>query len=271
MDLSPNSSPQTCTFKLSVKSYAEERPLEICNYQNVFKLRVKETVFYVHRQVLEAASDYFKGLCNSKNTTEGRNQEVKLDDVDVEILQILIHFMYTGNVKITEENVWGLLQWSDYFGMDGMKNNVVDFITNNITCENVTLFREQGVYHAVGVVTACDRFIGCNCSDPVFQSLSYDRVKEVLDIKLNSESELRDCTVAIETWVNSCWETRKTHISELFKFLTDHAIGAENLKFTEDGRLKIEFENVGDCLSRSRRTLCGEPLPEWSRIEESKR
>nr|XP_026689401.1 kelch-like protein 40b isoform X1 [Ciona intestinalis] len=273
LQVSGSSSPETCTFKLSIKSYAEERPLEICNYEDVFQLKVKETVFHVHRQVLEAASGYFKGLCNSKNTTEGRNQEVKLNDVDVEVLKTLIHFMYTGNVKITEENVWGLLQWSDYFGIDGMKNNVVDFITNNITCENVTLFREQGVHYAVGLVTACDRFIGRNFSDPVFQSLSYDRVKEVLDIKLNSESEIEDCTAAIETWVNFCWETRKTYIPELIKFLTDNAFGAENLKYnTEEGRLKIEFKNVGDSrVTRVTKTLCGEPLPEWSNIEESQR
>nr|XP_018666867.1 kelch-like protein 24 isoform X2 [Ciona intestinalis] len=168
LQVSGSSSPETCTFKLSIKSYAEERPLEICNYEDVFQLKVKETVFHVHRQVLEAASGYFKGLCNSKNTTEGRNQEVKLNDVDVEVLKTLIHFMYTGNVKITEENVWGLLQWSDYF---------------------------------------------------------------------------------------------------------DNAFGAENLKYnTEEGRLKIEFKNVGDSrVTRVTKTLCGEPLPEWSNIEESQR
>ena len=52
-----------------------------------------------HRVLLSAASDYFAAMFTS-DVTEATQEEVKIRDVDPEAMEMLVHYMYTGNVQI---------------------------------------------------------------------------------------------------------------------------------------------------------------------------
>jgi kelch-like protein 1/4/5 len=49
-----------------------------------------------HRVLLSAASDYFAAMFTSDVSSEARQEEVKIHDVDPAAMETLVHYMYTG-------------------------------------------------------------------------------------------------------------------------------------------------------------------------------
>lgn len=71
-------------------------------------LEVGSEKFHCHRVVLAAASPYFKAMFTG-GLKECENKNVKLEGVSPTAVKILIHFIYTGKMKITENIVLVLL------------------------------------------------------------------------------------------------------------------------------------------------------------------
>lgn len=56
-----------------------------------------------HKNVLIAASPYFRAMFN--NFDESNKDLVKMRKLDSAVLQLLLDFIYTGKIKVSEENV----------------------------------------------------------------------------------------------------------------------------------------------------------------------
>jgi len=56
-----------------------------------------------HKNVLIAASPYFRGMLN--NFAERRKGLIKIRELDSTILQLLVDYIYTGEIMVTKENV----------------------------------------------------------------------------------------------------------------------------------------------------------------------
>lgn len=71
-------------------------------------LEVGKELFYAHKVVLAAASPYFKAMFTG-GLKECDMDRIKLQGVSPTALARLIHFMYTGRIRVTENTVCQLL------------------------------------------------------------------------------------------------------------------------------------------------------------------
>jgi len=60
-------------------------------------------IVYGHKVVLVSASSYFRAMFI--NFTEGDKDLVNIKEVDSNILQLLVDYIYTGEIMVTEQNV----------------------------------------------------------------------------------------------------------------------------------------------------------------------
>src|SRR4051812_203321 len=62
--------------------------------------------FAIDRNVLSAISPYFMALYSNSLYSENHNREVFLPDISSQVMEIIINFVYTGQLNgVTESNI----------------------------------------------------------------------------------------------------------------------------------------------------------------------
>ena len=95
-------------------------------------VKAGEQSFQAHRVILSCYSLYFRTMFQT-NMKERYDDTVEIKGVDATSLELLIDFIYTGKVCISQENVYQLLAASDYLQIDEAKCLCFDFLSNSIS------------------------------------------------------------------------------------------------------------------------------------------
>lgn len=90
--------------------------------------------FKAHRLILASLSDYFPPLFKVDEKDSG---EVTLHKIEPEDFSVLLHFAYTGVLKITKENVQNILIAADYLSIGEVKALCMEFMVSQLDCDNV--------------------------------------------------------------------------------------------------------------------------------------
>jgi len=61
------------------------------------------SIVFGHKNVLMAASPYFRAMF--RNFDESNRDLVNIRDLDSSVLELLVNYIYTGQIMVTEENV----------------------------------------------------------------------------------------------------------------------------------------------------------------------
>lgn len=77
-------------------------------------LEVEKESFHAHKLILSAASPYFKAMFTG-GLKESEMSRVKLEGVCPTAMAIIIYFMYTGDIRVTEVTVCQLLSAATMF------------------------------------------------------------------------------------------------------------------------------------------------------------
>ena len=72
---------------------------------------------------------------------------VVLRDIESESLKLIIDFMYTGQVLITEDNVQSLLAVANLFDLIDLKESCSQFLQSQLEVSNCLGIREFAYYH----------------------------------------------------------------------------------------------------------------------------
>lgn len=91
--------------------------------------------FPVHRAVLASVSDYFYAMLTS-GMKETKQDYVELKGVNARMLHLLLDYVYTGNLHITEDNVIGLLNAAAHLQISTAIKACLSFMNANISVEN---------------------------------------------------------------------------------------------------------------------------------------
>ena len=113
-----------------------ETLLKNSNYSD-FVLKVGEKEFKVHRNILAMRSSVFKAMFEG-NSSSMDAQNIIIDDIDAEVIEAMIGYMYTGKVSnLLKTSAEQLCVAAHKYGLKELKQICEEQISTELTEENV--------------------------------------------------------------------------------------------------------------------------------------
>ncbi|XP_042902645.1 kelch-like ECH-associated protein 1B isoform X1 [Parasteatoda tepidariorum] len=168
-------------MRFNITSYPKEAFEVMCLMRQHQKLcdveiRVCNEIFHAHKIVLVSASPYFKAMFTS-GLKESEMSVINIQGVCPMSMAIIIHFAYTGQVKIEENNVCNLLPAATMFQVPHIINACCTFLEKQLDpsncigiadfalqhgCNNLYSVANQFIDHHFSQVSQGDEFLALN-------------------------------------------------------------------------------------------------------------
>lgn len=142
--------------------------------------------------------------------------------MDCECLKLVIDYMYTGEVLITELNVQSLLTTSNLLNISNLKQSCSQFIQSQLDVTNCIGIREFADLHSCQVLVKyadafIDQYFGQVCLKEEFLSLNVQQLTQLVSkdtLAVSSEKIVYD---SIIRWINYDFENRHKHLAKLME------------------------------------------------------
>ncbi|CAI5789179.1 kelch 40 [Podarcis lilfordi] len=157
-------------------------------------LKVKGREFPCHRLVLAACSPYFRAMFLS-DMEESKKKEIDLEDVDPEVMGKILHYIYTSELDITEQNVQDIFTVANMFQIPSIFTVCVSFLQKRLCLSNcLAIFRLGLMLDCARLAIAARDFISDRFTlisrDEEFNQLSPDELIAIISTdSLNVEKE----------------------------------------------------------------------------------
>ncbi|XP_041056102.1 kelch-like protein 23 [Carcharodon carcharias] len=103
-------------------------------------------LFHCHKVALAACSTYFK-IMFTADMREKTTRIIKLPNIDENILDALVRYVYTSEVLITEKNVQSLLETADLLQFISVKKACENFLVRHLDIDNCLGMHSFGELH----------------------------------------------------------------------------------------------------------------------------
>jgi len=111
-------------------------------------LIVEGHTFSCHKAVLCASCLYFEALFSGKwKNGSGDGGKIAIPGISAEVMEILIGYIYTKDVQVTQKNVEFLLPAADQFGILGVTKRCCEILRANICAENCIGIRQFALWN----------------------------------------------------------------------------------------------------------------------------
>ncbi|CAI4233035.1 unnamed protein product [Auanema sp. JU1783] len=174
-----------------------------------------------HRLVLSACSSYFKAMFTNE-MVESHQKEVTMSDISVDALELLINFCYTGEIKITEENVQSLLPSACLLQLNEVQVVCCEFLKKQLDASNCLGIRAFADTHSCReLLRSANRFTLQNflevMSTEEFLLLPLEQLIEIISSEeLNVKSE-EQVFAAVIKWVRYDLHERRKYLSKILQ------------------------------------------------------
>ncbi|ELU15160.1 hypothetical protein CAPTEDRAFT_47904, partial [Capitella teleta] len=178
-----------------------------------------------HKVVLMAASPFFEAMFQS-GLEESAEKNINLDFADSDIIRSLVKFFYTGDIKLTAENIKGIIAGNEFLCCKHLKAHCEEFLTGNVGLSNcIDYYRFGKVFNLKVLIKTAFDFILAKFRDyreiSDFDKLTEDELVDVVSCdRLNAENE--DVVFeAVVHWVNANLDVREEvfpRIAPLIRF-----------------------------------------------------
>lgn len=150
-------------------------------------LSVGDKRFSLHRVVLAASCPYFAAMFHS-GLAEASRQEVDIHGVAPPVVDLLLGFIYTGEILITRENCQDLLAASNMFRLTDVVQACCDFLQRELHPSNcVGIFRFAEMHGCTNLKLEAKRFIERRFTEVINEDEFYELPTETLRHFLKSE------------------------------------------------------------------------------------
>ena len=202
-----------------------------------------------HKVVLAASSPVFKAYFTSELTGGKSGNEFKVVIPaflpDVEGIEELLNYVYTGEVEIFAENAEKLFVLADFFDILRLREACVEFLILNLkpsNCLAIQVFAErycQLLYEAASEYV-CNH-LGAIWKTEEFLSSDFEDVKDLIcgdRLDFQTQRKEKDVFDGIRSWVKHDPETREQCFPELFSHVR---LSAMSLQFITEVIDRDEF------------------------------
>ncbi|XP_060871864.1 kelch-like protein 2 isoform X2 [Metopolophium dirhodum] len=177
-------------------------------------------VIFGHKVVLASASPYF--LAMFTNFSEKNQDQVAIRQLDSSALQLLIDFVYSGEISITEKNVQVLLSASNLLQLQEVKNACCDFLQAQLCPTNVVgIVALADLHDCTKLLTSSELYMQQHFSDVVegeeFLFLSYEQMVKLIaseELTVPSEEKIFESVIR---WVKHDLDSRKPILPKLME------------------------------------------------------
>ena len=177
--------------------------------------------FSAHRVILAAGSLYFNAMFIN-NHRESSEKSINLSGIDAGTLELLINFIYSSSLEITEENVQNLLAGASLLQLTSVVQACCQFLKAKICADNCLGIAAFADLHGCTELQKCAwTFAIENFGDIVqqeeFLSTPAPLLIELLkceDLQICSEEEVLDCTLR---WFQHDQDSRNAAIADVLR------------------------------------------------------
>ncbi|XP_062383357.1 kelch-like protein 23 isoform X2 [Sardina pilchardus] len=163
-------------------------------------------LFHCHRAALAARSPFFKVMftVDMREKTDGL---VRLPGIDSEVLGMLIEFMYTSTVMITQGNVEKLLEAADMLQVRPIKTACEEFLVRLLDVDNCLGMQAFAEHHACSSLEReAQRMVLFQFEELVgqeeFLEVSLERLRSILSTKNLNVRKQEVLVDALIKWVS---------------------------------------------------------------------
>ncbi|XP_072262944.1 kelch-like protein 2 [Pyxicephalus adspersus] len=174
-----------------------------------------------HKVVLAACSPYFHAMFTGE-MSESRAKRVRIKEVDGWTLKLLVDYVYTAEIKVTEENVQVLLPAASLLQLQDVRKTCCEFLESQLHPSNCLGIRAFADMHAcTDLLSQANTFAEQHFSDIVtgeeFLNLGIEQVCSLIasdKLTVVSEEKVFEAVIA---WVNHDKDVRQEHMAHLME------------------------------------------------------
>lgn len=182
-------------------------------------LKIKDKEFPCHRLVLAACSSYFRAFFKS-GVEESKQREIVLEDVEPGVMGIILKYLYTSNINVTEQNVQDIFALSNMLQIPSIFTVCVSFLQKRLSLSNcLAIFRLGLMLDCPRLAIsarnfACERFQFITRDEEFLQLTPSELAAVLASDSLNVETE-QDVFEALIKWVGHDQENRIGDLPDL--------------------------------------------------------
>lgn len=177
------------------------------------------TKFYAHRSVLAASSSYFYDLYTGTSLSR-YTRETILRGITDSILRVVLDYIYSANILLTEENIEEILCSSHQLGLESLRLECEQFLIRYLCVENcVKMTAMARIYSCEKLLQEGKRFMIENFlkvqSSEEFFKMSEEELAEIIaddDLNVKNEEQIFN---SIRAWINFDVMPRRDSFFEL--------------------------------------------------------
>lgn len=124
-------------------------------------LKVGDRSFPCHRLIMAACSPYFREIFFTEDGKEVENtKEVVLDDVNPSILDMIVQYLYSAEIDLTDDNVQDIIAVANRFQIPSVFTVCVNYLQKKLSLSNcMAIFRMGLVLNCPRLAVAARNFI----------------------------------------------------------------------------------------------------------------
>ncbi|XP_022916603.1 ring canal kelch homolog [Onthophagus taurus] len=192
------------------------RDLLLCDVTLV----VEDIEIPAHKMILASCSPYFYAMFT--NFEESKQDRINLQEIDPQALLLLVDYVYTSEVHVTEENVQVLLPAANLLQLTDVRDACCEFLQAQLHPTNCLGIRAFADLHGcLDLLNNAEAYIELHFPEVVeceeFLTLSHQQVSKLIcsdRLTVPSEEKVFECVIA---WVQHDLKKRQEHLSALME------------------------------------------------------
>ena len=199
-----------------------------------FKIQLKDSEIACHRLTLAIHSPVLLAAMTS-NMAEAANQKIKLDHISKDTMEIILDYMYYGDLNLDSDQLLDLVDAAEYLQMDELKSICIAEVPGTLGPGNAISWWEKANEMELGNIrNKCEAIMienFCEVSKQTdFLRLSYQELQSYLSDICSKTVKSDYALDAVMRWVNHTLESRLQHLEPIMLQIPLHKCSARSIK-----------------------------------------